>query len=157
MRQTIKGLTLIELVLAMAISFVILYVVVVAYLASIRTFTQEISRSDIFWDGYRGLGTITEELRDSLEITTSEAESISFWWKDLNTNGSMEANEVVSYALSGQNLTRSIGSDSQPLVKNVSGFSLAYDNPAAPGLIIITLTMQKKGQMTTLESKVSPR
>ena len=157
MRQITKGLTLIELVIAMAISLAVLFVVAVAYFASVRTFTQEISRSDIFWDGYRGLDTMTEELRDSLEITAMETDSISFWWKDLNENGSMEANEVVSYVLSGEGLTRSVGSDSAPLVQNVIGFNLAYDYPADPGLITITLTLRKEGQMTTLESKVSPR
>jgi len=157
MRQTFSGLTLIELVLAMAISVTILFVVAVAYVTSIRTFTQEMSRSDIFWDGYRGLDTITEELRDSLYIIASEPDTISFWWKDLNANGSIEANEVVSYSLSGQNLIRSVGGNDLPLVQNVAGFDLTYDHPADPGLITITLTMRKEGQMTTLESKVSPR
>jgi prepilin-type N-terminal cleavage/methylation domain-containing protein len=164
MRQTFsglsarrQGLTLIELVLAMAISAIILFVVAVAYVASIRTFTQEISRSDIFWDGYRGLDTITEELRDSLEIIANETDNISFWWKDLNANNSIEANEVVSYSLSGQNLIRSVGGEDLPLVQNVVGFDLAYDYPANPGLITITLTLRKEGQMTTLESKVNPR
>ncbi|MEE8638508.1 MAG: hypothetical protein V3T21_05645 [Candidatus Margulisiibacteriota bacterium] len=150
------GITLIELVFSMALSLVILLVVVLAYLVGIRSFTQEMSRFDIFWDAHQGLGTITGDIRECDDVISAQAGSIEIWL-DLNGDTTMEANEVVGYALSGQNLIRTIGSESKPVVHNIVGFDLEYDNPAYPTLVTVTLTMLKEGNLATLESKADIR
>lgn len=152
-----QGVTLIELVLAMAISLVALLIVVLGYNIGIKTFTQETSRSDFFWEGSQGVQTVTEELRECLELTSADSNSISFWWKDLNDNSTMEATEKISYAVSNQILVRTQGTETKPLVHNVIGFDLTYDDLADPELITVTLTMLKEGNMVTLESKANLR
>ncbi|MFH1347990.1 MAG: prepilin-type N-terminal cleavage/methylation domain-containing protein [Candidatus Margulisiibacteriota bacterium] len=152
-----QGVTLIELVLAMAISLVALLIVVLGYNIGTKTFTQETSRSDFFWEGSRGVQTVTEELRGCLELTSADSDSISFWWEDLNDNSTMEANEVVDYSVSNQILVRTQGTETKPLVHNVISFDLTYDDLADPELITVTLTMLKEGNMVTLESKANLR
>jgi hypothetical protein len=69
----------------------------------------------------------------------------------------MEAGEIVSYSLSGQNLVRAIGSETKPMVGNVVDFSLTYDSPAYPTLVTVSLTLLKEGNLATLESKADIR
>jgi Tfp pilus assembly protein PilW len=152
-----KGITLIELVIAIAISLVAFLVVAVSYSVGLRSFTQEMSRSDILLDGQKGLESITEELRECLNITSAGSNSVTFWWRDLNENETMDAGEVVSYAVSSQVLRRTRGSTVEPVAKNVSVLRLNYDNPADPSLITVILTMQKEGNLVTLEGKASLR
>ncbi|MFC1568258.1 PilW family protein [Candidatus Margulisiibacteriota bacterium] len=157
MLRTIKGLTLIELVLAITLSLVALMVVAVSYSVSVRSFTSEMSRSDIFQDGQRALETITEELRESLGVTAAGSDNIRFWWKDLNENTTLEADEVVEYSLSGQTLIRTLGSTPEPVARNVSAFSLDYDVPADPTLVTVILTMQDSETTVSLEGKAGLR
>jgi prepilin-type N-terminal cleavage/methylation domain-containing protein len=152
-----KGLTLIELVLVIAISTVILLLMVLAYLVGIRSLTQETSRFDLYWDGNRVIQDMAEEVRNCLNVNSADSSSISIWWDDVNDNGTMEADEVVSYVLSDHQLVRSRGSESRVLAKNVAGFNLSYDNPGYPTLVTITLTMGKEGNIATLETKADIR
>ncbi|MFC1540528.1 PilW family protein [Candidatus Margulisiibacteriota bacterium] len=157
MLRTIKGLTLIELVLAITLSLVALMVVAVSYSVGVRSFTSEMSRSDIFHDGQRALDNITEELRESLGVTVAGSDNIRFWWKDLNENTTLEADEVVEYSLSGQTLIRTLGSTPEPVARNVAAFSLDYDVPAAPTLVTVVLTMQDSETTVSLEGKAGLR
>jgi Tfp pilus assembly protein PilW len=157
MLRTFKGLTLIELVLAITISLVALMLVALSYSVGVRSFTSEMSRSDIFQDGQRALDNITEELRESLGVTAAEPDNITFWLKDFNENTTMEADEVASYTLSGQTLIRTLGSTPEPVAKGVANFSLDYDVPADPTLVTVVLTMQNNESMITLEGKAGLR
>lgn len=151
------GVTLLELVIAMAITAVLLGSLMIAYSIGVRSFTEETSQFDLYWDGQNALDQLVEEIRDSLAITSLEAGLITIWYQDLNNDGSMEANEMVSFAQSGSYLVRSSGSSSQPLTKNVQMFVLDFDMPVNPALINIKLTLAKDKSVATLESKVAPR
>lgn len=152
-----SGITLIELVFALAISLVVLLVVMVAYFAGIRTFTQELNRFDIFWGAQQGLDTITEEIKDCLDVTAADSHSITIWWRDLNDNASKEAEEVVSYSLTAGQLIRTQGGVSKVIAKNVEGFQLEYDNPAYPTFVTVSLSMSKGDNQVTLEAKADIR
>ena len=157
MPRPIRGLTLLELVLALATSTVILGLLMVAYFAGIRAFTQEIDQFDMFWEGEQAVDRLVSEVRESLDITSLENTVISFWWRDINGNTSMEADEIVTYSRSGDYLVRSNGGSSQPLARNVALFNLDFDDPIDPSLIRIKLVLAKNGSITTIESKVAPR
>lgn len=153
----LRGVTLIELILAMTITMVAFLVVVLGYNVGVKTFSQETSRSDLFWEGSQGIETVTSELRDSVELISAGTDSISFWWKDLNDNQTREADEVVTYAVSNQILVRTQGTVTKPMAHNVVGFDLSYDNPADPELITVALTMRKADNVVTMESKAALR
>ena len=146
-----------ELVLVIAISSAVLFVIVTAYLTGVQSFTREMSRFDIFWEANQALEDITGNIRGCLDVTSAASDSITFWWDDLNDNTSMEADEVMTYSLSGQKLIQTIGSGSKPILDHVADFELEYDNPAYPTLVTVTLTMQKEGNYATLEAKADIR
>jgi len=157
MSRATRGLTLIELVLGMVVFLAALYAVWAIYITGVKTFTQETSRFDLFWDGNRGMETITEEIRECKDVTVAGSSEIALWWKDLNADLSMEADEIVKYSVSDRILTRTLGSAPNPLLKNVLGFNLIYNNPADPSLVTVTLTLGKEGNLVTLESKANIR
>jgi hypothetical protein len=151
-----QGITLLELVLAMAISLAILAVIMVAYFAGVRTFTQEMSRFDIFWDAHKALDAVTDDIRNCDDVISSEADSINLWC-DLDADTTMEANEYVSFYLSDQKLMRTLSGESRLVVDNVESFVLEYDDDAYPTLVTVTLTMNKAGHRATLEGKANIR
>jgi|GEM_PF-1072769 len=151
-----RGITLVELVIAMAISLALLLVLYAAYFAGVRSFNQEMNRFDIFWDAYRGLDDITNRIRNCDNLISAEAENIHLWL-DENADGSMEASELISYFLSGNKLMRTRGEESRPIVDNVETFMLEYDSPSYPTLVTVTLTMNKGGSRATLEGKADIR
>jgi len=157
MGQQQRGITLIELVFATALSLVIMLVLFAAYSVGVRTFDQEMDRFDVFWDSHAAVNQMVSEIQRCLDIISNEPDSISFWLDDANDNGSMEADEVVSYSLSGSTLTRGQGGTLKPLAKNVSVLGLEYDNIGYPTLVTITLTMLKGQSMVTIESKADVR
>ncbi len=151
-----RGITLVELVIAMAISLAILFVLYAAYFAGVRSFNQEMNRFDLFWDAYRGLDDITDRIRNCDDVISTEADSINLWL-DSDHNGNMEAAELIGYSLSGNKLMRTMGSESRPIVDNVEAFMLEYDNPGYPTLITVTLTVIKDENRATLEGKADIR
>ncbi|MBU0672466.1 MAG: hypothetical protein KJ732_05515 [Candidatus Margulisbacteria bacterium] len=152
-----KGFTILEFVLATSLSLMVIGVVVSAYIVSMRVFNQQISQSDIFWDGHRAVETMTKEIRECLEVTSAEASTITFWWKDLDGSTTRDANETVSYALANQNLRRTIGSTSRGIANNVTSLSFAYNTNPNPSLVTVTVTLSRQGETTTVESKARIR
>jgi hypothetical protein len=96
-------------------------------------------------------------LRESLGVTVADSDNITFWWQDLDNDTTMEAEEVISYALSGQTLIRTLGGTPEPAARSVAAFNLTYDVPADPNLVTVILTMQNAQGMITLEAKAGLR
>jgi len=152
-----KGFTIIEFVIATALSTMLIGAIITTYIVGLRVFNQELSRSDIFWDGQSAMATMTNELRECLTVTNAQSDSVTFWWQDLDQSTSQEADEIVSYFLSGQSLIRTIGSSRRDLAQNVSSLNFVYDTTPAPKFITITLLLQRKTETATVKSSVRLR
>ncbi len=151
------GFTLIEAMIAMAMIGVVIVVIFISYIVSSRIFSEEMEAGGTLLEATKSLDTITSELRQSREILSAQEQNITFWWKDINSNSSREANETITYSWSGREgdpTLRIIGSDVRALANDVKNFSLTYDNPANPKTITIKIEI---GNLYTLEGSVSPR
>jgi prepilin-type N-terminal cleavage/methylation domain-containing protein len=157
MPLTTKGLTLIELLLTMVIASLLVALLVTAYLFGLRLFAAETGRTDVFWDGQRAAEIMAGEIRECLLVTSAEAGRLQCWWRDLDSDGTSESGELVTYDLSGRDLIRTTGSSARKLAGNLSGLSFAYDTNPLPKLITITLSLSAEGRVTTIETRVRAR
>jgi len=157
-----KGFTLLELIIAMGALTFALALIFYAFTASMRIFTAELYEGDTAFEIQRSLDRMTKELRNSLEIVSANGTSITFWSEDLNSNGTREANETVTYSWTGTSegyLKRIVQTASIEVASGVKSFSLTYNNPAPSNirLINIYMTVQKGSNLSTLESSVKSR
>jgi len=155
-----KGFTLLELMIAMAVISMILAGVFMAFSVVLKLFVDETDQTDIFIEADRGMSRMVRELREAKEITNASSREITFWYADLNNNGTREATELATYTWSGSpesNLNRIASGETFPLSYGVFSFALTYDNQSNVKLINILLTVGKGDNRATLESSVRPR
>lgn len=160
--MTRKGVTLIELIIAMTISVAILGVLVTAYVAGNKLFNSEMNRSASFLEATKAVNTLRMDLRSCLEVTSATATGISFWADDLNSNGTREAGETYAYAWNGtpgSSLTRTVSGNSTMIAKNIRSFLLTYNSGTLASITQVTIKVTAgNGQdAATLESTVKLR
>jgi prepilin-type N-terminal cleavage/methylation domain-containing protein len=155
-----KGFTIIELLISMAMLLTLLMVIFMVYNVGNKMMISENSRTDLMIEGSRAVDSLTKELREARTITTSEARSITFW-RDLNGNSTMEANEIIKFSwsgTSGDRLKRTVLSTQESTLSNyVQNFQLTYDNPSNIKLITMTLRVGQGTETMSFEASVRPR
>lgn len=156
------GITLIELLIAISISFFVVITIIVLYIGSIKIFGTELNISNLQIESKRAINLMNNEIKDCREIESASAIGLSFWWKDLNSNSSKEASEIVSYSWDGLaqgNLTRTISGSSEIISKYVDNLNLTYNSQviALIRTVKITLTNSLNNEISTLESTVKIR
>ncbi len=137
-------------------------VIFYAFTASMRIFTSEMSEADTSLETHRAMERMTKELRGALQIVSAEASSITFWYNDLNGDGTMEANETVTYSWTGASpgyINRTVQTSTQEVSSGIMNFSLTYNDPDPSNINFITIFMaaQNGSTMSTLESSVDCR
>jgi prepilin-type N-terminal cleavage/methylation domain-containing protein len=155
-----KGFTLLELMIAMGIISFIMAGVFMAFGIALKLFADEMTRTDIFIEADRGMSRMVRELREAKEITAASSREMTFWYADLNNNGTREPSELATYRWSGSaesTLNRIVSGETFPLSYGVFRFALTYDDPADVKLVNIALTVGKGETRATLESSVRPR
>ena len=157
-----KALTLIELLMVMLMLFLVMGTLITAFLAGASVFNTELNMTDVMIEANRGMDLASRELRNSLEITSATSTSISFWGEDINSNGTKESAEVISYAWDGTangELVRTAGGTPSAISRNVNGFELSYNSPSVSSIdeVTIKLTIARGAEYATLESTVKPR
>jgi prepilin-type N-terminal cleavage/methylation domain-containing protein len=157
-----KGFTLLELIIAMGVLTFAMALIIYAFTQSMRIFTAELYEGDTAAEIQRSLDRMTKELRNALEIVSTSETSVTFWYQDLNNNGTREANETVTYSWTGTSegyLKRIVQTASIEVATGVKSFSLTYNNPTPANirLINIYITVQKGSNLSTLESSVKSR
>lgn len=153
---------MIELIIALSITAFVMIVLVYSYLAVVDVFGGEMNTSNIEIESSRAMEVMSRELRELNEIQAAASSSITFWGKDLNMNGTKEANEIITYSWNGAsdgNLVRTVSGAQKPIAQHVNNFAVAYDNS--------TLTLIKKidikvvtgsgDRLSTKESTITPR
>lgn len=150
------------MLIAISISALVVGTLVAAYLAGAGLFRSEVNISSIQLEAGRAVNTMSKEIANCLEVESASQTSLSVWLKDLNSNGTKEASETVTYfwdGTSGGNLMRTLSSNSQILSKYVKNFMLTYDNPSISQIkmVTISLTNSQGGEISTLESSIRIR
>ncbi|MCX5725690.1 MAG: prepilin-type N-terminal cleavage/methylation domain-containing protein [Candidatus Saganbacteria bacterium] len=155
-----KGFTLLEAMISMAMLLIIFAVIFLAYIVGIKIFEGEKGQSDVNLELDRGISSLEKDLMGALEIVSAESHSVTFWYKDLNGDSTIEAAETMTYSWSGTPeapLIRALGGDSKPAANYVGDFELTYSIPENIKLITVKLVIQKGDIISTAESSVNLR
>lgn len=160
--RTKKGITLIELSIALALSVGIMGILVLAYVAGSRLFNSEMDRSAAFLEANKAISSLRGDLRSCIELTSATATSISFWADDLNSNGTKEAGEIYAYSWDGtpgSPLIRTISGSGTMMAKDIKYFLLTYNSGslASTTQVDIKVTAGTGENAATFESSVKLR
>jgi len=144
----------------MAVLSIAIVIIFYAFQATMTALTEQFSESDVSLEVHKGMERMVKELRGALEIPSASGTSITFWYKDINGNGTRDAAETINYTWTGittETLTRTMGGATFIVANKISGFSLTYDDPSNIKLIRIKLTGTAGTSINTLESSVKLR
>lgn len=156
-----RGFTLVELLVAMAVSSIVLGSMVAFFTVQNRSYTRNTATADIQQVVRAGIDFISDNIRmaglDPLQtgnfgIEAPGATAITFT-ADLDMNGQIDVSnsERITYALNGNQVQQTVGAVTEPLVDNVTNFTFTYRDengvlsadPAAIRTIQISMTVQE--------------
>lgn len=152
-----KGFTLIEMIIVVSISAVLIALIISAYVTGSNLFQQEASRADIWQEGNHSLEIMSKEIMKSRQITSAESARITLWPEDLNTNNTIEANEIIAYYRQSGNLIRASSTDTMILTGHATSLNFTYNQPANPSLVFISLTLSDGQRLSTFETRARLR
>ena len=156
-----KGLSLIELLIAMSLLALLVTLIIGIYLVGMNVFSSESKRSDLRQNAFTSMHIIVENLRESKAITSASNTSVTAWvdndWDDIQDSG-----EIYTFSWTGtigDPLVMSISGDSQNILEGVQNFNLAYDSGVVASIRHITITIEtlQNEETITLKSSVKPR
>jgi prepilin-type N-terminal cleavage/methylation domain-containing protein len=169
-----SGFTMIEILIAMAISTIVLTAVIEMYLGLTSSYTTESARAGAQQDLRDGMAIIVQDIRhaglDPLGtagggFTINTASDITIT-ADLDYDGGLTPNnnEQIRYFLNGDQLIQRLDGDNttdEVLIDNVSALNFSLDG-ATTTTVIITMTVQapagRRGNITrTLTERVRVR
>lgn len=165
----IKGVTLIELIIVMALVSILASAVSFAFAVGLKVWSSGRSRAEIRQDGNLAMERMVRELSQASRITIADAtkEKVKFS-ADLDQDGEIES---ITFNTIENNLNRTVEDIAVVLARNVETFRLTYydlnnnllEAPMAPAerdnirVITITLTMNKVDETIILSSSVYVR
>jgi prepilin-type N-terminal cleavage/methylation domain-containing protein len=157
-----KGFTLLESMMVMAMLSIVMVIIFYAFSASMSIFSGEISEADASLEAHRTMERMTKDLRGALQIVAADSTSISFWSSDINGDGTVEANEVVTYSWTGTSegyINRTVQTSTREISTGIKSFALTYNDPSLEAVRVITIniTAQKGANVSTIESSVDGR
>jgi type II secretory pathway pseudopilin PulG len=156
-----KGITIIELLIAMSLLALLLGMVVGVYLIGANVFSSESSRSDVRQDAFSAMHTVVEKLREAKSITSASNTSVTFW-VDGDWDGIIDGGEtyVISWSGSiGAPLVMTAGGVAHNILEGVQHFNLSYDSAVVASIRHITITIEtlQNEESIMLRSSVKPR
>ncbi len=156
-----RGFTLVELLVAMAVSSIVLGTMVVFFTLQNRSYTRDTATADLQQVVRAAIDFMSDNIRmaglDPLQtgnfgIEAAGADSITFT-ADLDMNGQIDVSnsERIAYALNGNQVQQTVGAVTEPLVDNVTNIAFTYRDasdlvtadPAAIRTVQIALTVQE--------------
>ena len=148
--------------MVLAILSIAMAVIFYAFTASMHIFTSEMSEADASLEAHRAMERMTKELRGALQIVAASGTSVTFWYSDLNGDGTREANETVTYSWTGASqgyINRTVQTSTQEISIGIQNFLLTYNDPSPPNINLIKIFMsaQNGSTVSTLESSVDCR
>jgi prepilin-type N-terminal cleavage/methylation domain-containing protein len=160
-----KGFSLIELMVAMAVSAIVLAAIVGVYTTLSRSYTTQNVAADVQETLRAGMDIIAEDLMMAgldpeksagARIIAGDATSIHFT-SDRNMNGEIEAVdfEEINYFINGDRLMQRLYSDSstdEVVVDNVTNFAITYlDGAEPPSELVPPLTAADLANIRSVE------
>lgn len=118
-----KGITLIELIIAVTLFSILGSVVLWVFVVGLRSWDSGRNRADIRQSVNMALERMTRELSQASEITTAKAGNITFQ-ADLDQNGTAET--ITFDVTNADNLERTESGVDILMVSNVQDFTLGY-------------------------------
>jgi prepilin-type N-terminal cleavage/methylation domain-containing protein len=157
-----KGFTLVESILVLAMLSIVMVIIFYAFSASMSIFSGEISEADASLEAHRAMERMTKDLRGALQIIDANDTSITFWNSDLNGDGTVEANELVTYSWTGTSegfINRTVQTSTREISTGIKSFSLTYNDASVEAIRVVTIKMTAKigTNISTLESSVNGR
>lgn len=153
-----KAFTLIEAMISMIALTIALGLIFSAFLAVMQIFTSEMSDTDVSMSSHKPIEMMAGELRGALEIISTSTESVSFWYKDLNSDSTREASETVTYTWlpTREAIFRSVSTSTVRIASNITNMNLTYSGTPVTQ-ITIKVTARLGTSINTLESSVKCR
>ena len=158
-----KAFTLIELLITMVVMAAVTGVFAWALFAGFDTWVSGKNRADLFQSADRAIETMVRWISQATSITAATASSITFT-ADIDGDVTIE---TVTFAVSGTNLQRTVGTSTVTMVPNTQSLGLIYTNTAdtviVPAnqtdrdtihIVTPTLTISLEGETDTLSSSV---
>ncbi len=156
-----RGFTLVELLVAMAVSSIVLGTIVVFFTLQNRSYTRDTATADLQQVVRAAIDFMSDNIRmaglDPLQtgdfgIEAAGADGITFT-ADLDMNGQIDVSnsERIAYALNGNQVQQTVGAVTEPLVDNVTNIAFTYRDAsdlvtadqAAIRTVQIALTVQE--------------
>jgi hypothetical protein len=150
-------MTLVELVLALSLSFSIITLVVTAYLVGLRVFQEKVANLETFQEGSRGMEWFIRDIRQSRQVISAEAQSVSLWLMDADSDQIMDPDELVTYGRQGDKLMRSTLADSQLIAAQITSLAFSYSPLVNPTLVSLNLQITTDYGVNTWEAQARLR
>ena len=158
-----KGLTLVEILVALAILTIVLGTAINLYLQGVFSW----QRQDHFLEAQDNLriaaDRLVRELRQAQRLDGASSSSRAIFYLLYPENNNTLTEQRVYYYLQGNVLYREWKGVANPVASHITGFSLEYAPASEPSiskrnLVTITLSGQvKNGKETVLQTKVRLR
>lgn len=156
-----RGLSLMELIIAVSISMVLLGTVFLSFEIAYDKWKELNIRTELVKKASLTIQRMCKELREAVRqegggvVRSFTSQSIEFE-ADLNDDGDPE---LIEYTKSGENLLRTVDGQVSLMTRKVANFLVQTDSDDTPLIkeITLSLTLQKDGESYTLSSLVRPR
>jgi prepilin-type N-terminal cleavage/methylation domain-containing protein len=157
---TIKGFTLIEIIVVIVILSIISAITINFLINSMKIYTMTMNQKTLFDEGKLALERMCRDIRDARSITSpgsgSSGSSITF----IRNNATAQdvAGETITFQLTGSTLekVKSSPSVTSALASNVSTFTVTRGATNDEITLVLSLSISS-GENVTLQTKVYPK
>jgi|GEM_PF-1743578 len=153
------GVTLIELIIAMAVIANLFYIVFLVYDVGFTLFQTGERRSELRADMGRAVYQLAKDVKLASGFTLANQNTVSFWI-DYDGDGEESLAENITYSFSGvtgEALIKSDVSGDKRLLNNVVEFNLSYDSMLADSVHLVNFSLESANNFETLKIESSAR
>ena len=162
--KTLKGFTLIEIVIVIVILSIISAITIYFLINSLRIYTMTVNQKTLLEEGKLALERICRDIRDANDISFPNAGNSGNRITFTRTNGTAQdgVSENITFQLTGSDLqkVKTSPSATSTLAGNVSAFTVTRGAPATNDeneiKMVLTLSLGT-GENVTLQTKVYPK
>jgi len=150
-------MTLVEMLLVLSLSLVVITLVVTAYMLGARVLQEKMVYQETSLEASRGMEWLTADVQKSRRILSAEAQSFSLWLADTNSDQIIDPDELITYALVGNQLVRYSPAETRILTDQVAGLTFSYAPAVDPTLLSVNLKIASDYETSTWETRARLR
>lgn len=151
LQKSERGLTILELLIAVMMMSALILALWSVYKANFGAFYSQATRSNIKGESGRAVATLANEIRQANTLTTATATDLVIAY-DLDGDGDDDSVQFTWAGASGNPLNRVSGGITTPLVSSVSSLAFAYYDSSNTLLTFPVTLTQVKSVLITLAS-----